>query len=353
MSGASAPPPWVTAGACRPGAPAGPVDRSSWRGAPSTPGTPFHAPPQDGDRPRPTPTHLRPDRARRPSHRKPVPPLQAIQDDDGADLVELLCQTFTACGTDPDGPVHQVDAVPPEAVSPEAAPDTVAELLVAHPTLIRAEAPRMAERLVEDIFTAFDEQTVIVARTGAATTIVPSLAGQLRPHLSQRGTRERQIAALPEAHPLSELLTSMPGIGVRTGTRILIDIGDTSTFATAGHLAAYAGLAPASRISGSCVRGEQPSRRGKNSSNGPSPSPARPPAPTTTANAPRAKRTRKPSSASPDAASTSCSPCSATAPSTNQDPQRLPERIADHQLLTLVARTRRADKVSQWNRESA
>ncbi|MEU1368367.1 IS110 family transposase [Streptomyces sp. NPDC005803] len=129
-------------------------------------------------------------------------------------------------------------------------------------TLIRPEAPRMAERLVEDIFTALDEQTVIVAGTGAATTIVPSLATQLRAHLSQRAALERQIAALLEAHPLSKLLTSMPGIGVRTGTRILIDVGDASTFATSGHLAAYAGLAPASRISGSSIRGEQPSRRG-------------------------------------------------------------------------------------------
>lgn len=33
----------------------------------------------------------------------------------------------------------------------------------------------------------------------------------------------------------------MPGIGVRTATRILIDIGDGSNFKTAGHLTAYAG----------------------------------------------------------------------------------------------------------------
>ncbi len=54
----------------------------------------------------------------------------------------------------------------------------------------------------------------------------------------------------------------MPGVGVRTGARILIEVGDGSTFPTAGHLAAYAGLAPATRSSGSSIRGEQPSRRG-------------------------------------------------------------------------------------------
>ena len=54
----------------------------------------------------------------------------------------------------------------------------------------------------------------------------------------------------------------MPGIGVRTAARILIDVGDGSGFATAGHLAAYAGLAPATRRSGSSIRGEHLARRG-------------------------------------------------------------------------------------------
>ncbi len=51
-------------------------------------------------------------------------------------------------------------------------------------------------------------------------------------------------------------------IGVRAGARILIDVGDGSSFPSAAHLAAYAGLAPATRSSGSSIRGGQPSRRG-------------------------------------------------------------------------------------------
>ena len=47
-----------------------------------------------------------------------------------------------------------------------------------------------------------------------------------------------------------------------TTARILIDVGDGSAFATAGHLAAYAGLAPVTRTSGSSLRGEHPTRRG-------------------------------------------------------------------------------------------
>ncbi|QEU97025.1 IS110 family transposase [Streptomyces kanamyceticus] len=129
-------------------------------------------------------------------------------------------------------------------------------------TLLRPKAPRMAERLVEDIFTALDEQTVTVPGTDAAALIVPSLAGSLTAVLDQRKLLATRIEELLGAHPLSKVLTSMPGIGVRTGARILIEVGDGSTFPTASHLAAYAGIAPATRSSGSSIRGVQPSRRG-------------------------------------------------------------------------------------------
>ncbi|WP_329375015.1 IS110 family transposase [Streptomyces sp. NBC_01483] len=129
-------------------------------------------------------------------------------------------------------------------------------------TLIRPKAPRMAERLVEDIFTALDEQTVVVPGTDAAALIVPSLATSLSAVLDQRKILATRIEELLETHPLSKVLTSMPGIGVRTGARILIDVGDGSSFPSAAHLASYAGLAPATRSSGSSIRGEQPSRRG-------------------------------------------------------------------------------------------
>lgn len=129
-------------------------------------------------------------------------------------------------------------------------------------TLLRPKAPRMAERLVEDIFTALGEQTVVVPGTEAASLIVPSLASSLAAVLDQRKLLAGRIEELLEAHPLSRVLISMPEVGIRTGARILIDVGDGSNFPSAAHLAAYAGLAPATRNSGSSIRGEQPSRRG-------------------------------------------------------------------------------------------
>ncbi len=55
---------------------------------------------------------------------------------------------------------------------------------------------------------------------------------------------------------------SLPGIGPRTGARILAEIGDGSRFANGSKLASYAGLAPVTRQSGTSIRGEAKSRRG-------------------------------------------------------------------------------------------
>lgn len=47
-----------------------------------------------------------------------------------------------------------------------------------------------------------------------------------------------------------------------TAARILLEVGDGSAFATAGHLAAYAGIAPVTHRSGTSIRGEHPARFG-------------------------------------------------------------------------------------------
>ncbi len=127
---------------------------------------------------------------------------------------------------------------------------------------IRPRAPRMATRLVDDIFTALDEQTVVVPGTNTLDLIVPSLAKSLAAVHEQRRALEAQIEALLEAHPLSQVLTSMPGIGVRTAAVLLTTVGDGSSFPTAAHLASYAGLAPATKSSGTSIHGEHAPRGG-------------------------------------------------------------------------------------------
>ena len=109
---------------------------------------------------------------------------------------------------------------------------------------------------------ALDEQSVTVPGTRAAELVLPQLADQLTALLAQREQAAAQVEEMLDAHPLAAVLTSMPGIGVRTGARILLEVGDGTTFPTPGHLAAYAGLAPVTRRSGSSIRGEHPSRGG-------------------------------------------------------------------------------------------
>lgn len=63
-------------------------------------------------------------------------------------------------------------------------------------------------------------------------------------------------------HPRSQALTPMSGIGVSTGARILLEVGDGSAFASAAHFAANAGISPVTHRSGTSIRGERPARSG-------------------------------------------------------------------------------------------
>ena len=123
-------------------------------------------------------------------------------------------------------------------------------------------APRMGGKLVDAIQSALADQTVIVPGTAAADRVLPRLADNLKAVLAQRKTVAAEVEEILDAHPLAQVLTSMPGIGVRTASRILLEIGDVSAFKSSGHLAAYAGIAPVTHQSGSSIRGEHPARTG-------------------------------------------------------------------------------------------
>jgi hypothetical protein len=120
----------------------------------------------------------------------------------------------------------------------------------------------MGARLADELLAALPAQTVTVPGTKAAETVLPKLADSLKVVLLQRKQIAEDIEEMFADHPLAEVLTSMPGIGVRTGTRILLEVGDATGFASAGHLASYAGIAPITHRSGSSIRGEHPARSG-------------------------------------------------------------------------------------------
>lgn len=123
-------------------------------------------------------------------------------------------------------------------------------------------APRMGARLVAEIYAALESQTVVVPGSAAAETVLPKLADSLKETLQQRKTIAVDVERMLDAHPLSSVLISMPGIGIRTAARILLEVGDGWAFKSAGHLAAYAGIAPVTHRSGTSIRGEHPARSG-------------------------------------------------------------------------------------------
>lgn len=184
-------------------------------------------------------------------------------------------------------------------------------------------APRKGREWAHEIVVALGEQTVVVTGTNAAALVVRRLAAQLATLRKQRDEIAAEVEKLVDAHPLQPVLTSMPGVGVRTAARLLTEVAGKH-FPTAGHLAAYAGLAPVTRRSGSSIRGEHSSRRGnkilKNTMFLSAFAALRDPDS-------RAHYDRKiaqgnvitrPCSPSPDDAPTCSTPCSATAPSTNR-----------------------------------
>lgn len=109
---------------------------------------------------------------------------------------------------------------------------------------MRPRSPRLAKTLPAQILAALDTQTVTVPGTAAFGRVIVGVAAQLREVRTERDTLAAELETRLEAHPLAEVLTSMPGLGFRTALKILTIVGDATAFRTAGHLAAYAGLAP-------------------------------------------------------------------------------------------------------------
>jgi transposase len=128
--------------------------------------------------------------------------------------------------------------------------------------LMRPRSPRLAKTMPDKIVTALAAQTVTVPGTEAFGRVITGVAAQLRAVRTERDALAAELEARLEAHPLAKVLTSMPGVGFRTAIKILTIVGDGSAFPTAGHLAAYAGLAPVTRRSGTSIKGETRSQRG-------------------------------------------------------------------------------------------
>jgi len=86
--------------------------------------------------------------------------------------------------------------------------------------LMRPRSPRLAKTLPTQIMDALDAQTVTVPGTTEFGRVIAGVAAQLRDIHDERASLAADLEARLEAHPLAEVLTSMPGVGVRTALKI-------------------------------------------------------------------------------------------------------------------------------------
>lgn len=93
--------------------------------------------------------------------------------------------------------------------------------------------------LIDAIFEALAEQTVVVPGTAASESVVPRHAMRIKALKAERKEIEAEAELLADSLPLLQVLTSMPGVGVKTASQILLAAGDFSAFRTAEHLAVY------------------------------------------------------------------------------------------------------------------
>lgn len=95
-------------------------------------------------------------------------------------------------------------------------------------------------------------------------TATPTVAALTLEHLEYLKQQQQLIKKLisdhfnqhPHLKHQRDLLTSIPGIGDLTASILLAEIGEVSDYDNARQLAAYAGLTPSERTSGTSVKGK-------------------------------------------------------------------------------------------------
>ena len=203
--------------------------------------------------------------------------------------------------------------------------------------VITKASPRGATDFADAITAA-----IVVAGTAAAGQVLPRLAASLRHVLDQRAELAGQVEKIVDAPPLAEVLTSMPGFGVRTAVRILLDVSDASQFLTADTSPPTPAWrrspdapTPASETSSQPAPGTSTSNEPCSCPHSPRCAPT--PSHDRKTGPGQETNTTPHSSACPAAAATSCSPCSATKRPTAKRPTARPPLSRLDEALSVAA----------------
>jgi len=127
---------------------------------------------------------------------------------------------------------------------------------------IKKRSPRLAVKVVDEIWAALEAQTVTLPAEAAWGEVITDLLSDLERVQARRAELGDQIEKVFLSHPLGQVLVTLCGFGPRTGARTLAEIGNPARFETGSRLAAYAGLAPTDWRSGRSINGSFQHRGG-------------------------------------------------------------------------------------------
>ena len=115
--------------------------------------------------------------------------------------------------------------------------------------LLRAHGSRRATRLVAEIREALPRQTLNPTGTTRLGEAIAHRAGQCAANLAEKHRVVGEMETALAQNTTAQLILTMPGYGTRTAATVLVETAG-KTFASAAHLASYAGVAPTVRQSG-------------------------------------------------------------------------------------------------------
>ena len=107
---------------------------------------------------------------------------------------------------------------------------------------------------IDELFDAVRSQTTVIPGTEDVEALIRLEAARLAELIESRKAVADKRDELLESMDEAEILASLPGVGPVTCATIIAEVGDVSRFGSAAKLAAYAGLSPKVRQSGTSVR---------------------------------------------------------------------------------------------------
>jgi transposase len=117
------------------------------------------------------------------------------------------------------------------------------------------------EQMAEVALAAAAAQTIWLPAQEVIAGLIAQLASDLLGLDRRIKELDKTISQRLANHPQAKVICSLPGMGPLLAAELLVAVGDLSSFPDAGHLAAYAGLAPVPRDSGRRTGNLHPPRR--------------------------------------------------------------------------------------------